>query len=102
MPALLFEAGGQRYGLDVSHIIEILPAVPLRGLAGVPYYVAGLLRYRGAVVPVLDISRLLGGASAVSRLSTRLVIVRYKIPGTPGIPGAPAAGERVLGLLVEH
>lgn len=91
--ALLFEVAGQRYGLDVSQIVEVVPTVLLRKLPSVPNQIAGVFCYRGAIVPVIDLSQLLGGAPAAQRLSTRVALVRY--PGTSG-------AEHVLGLLVEH
>ncbi len=92
MTALLFDVAGRWYGLDVSQIIEVVPAVHLREIAGVPAYVAGVLRYRGSIVPVVDVNRVLCGAPVRARFSTRLVLVRY--------PGG-AGEEHVLGLLVE-
>ena len=93
MTALLFEAGRQRYALDVAPIVEVVPAVRLRALAGVPPSVAGVLRYRGAVVPVVDVSQVLTGQPSRPSFSTRLVIVHHP---------APSGDERLLGLLVER
>jgi chemotaxis-related protein WspB len=93
MIALTFEVDGQRYGLDISQIVEVVPAVRLRRLPGVPDYVAGIFRFRGAHVPVIDLNRLIGGQQAVPRLSTRLVVVRH--PGPTGV-------GRLLGLVAEH
>jgi len=92
MIALLFGVAGQRYGLDVSQVLEVVPAVRLRAIAGVPDFVAGIFRYKGAIVPVLDLNQMLSGKPAEKRYSTRIVLVRY-----PGQTGA----EQVLGLLVE-
>jgi chemotaxis-related protein WspB len=93
MIALTFEVGGQRYGLDISQVVEVVPAVRLRRLPGVPDYVAGIFRFRGAHVPVIDLNALIGGSPAVPRLSTRLMLVRH--------PG-PAGEGRLLGLLAER
>jgi len=93
MMVLTFEANGQKYGLDVQQIVEILPAVPLRRLSHVPEYVAGVFRHRGITVPVIDLSLLIGGKPATPLLSTRIVVVRH--------PGPSGAG-RPLGLLAEH
>ena len=93
MIALTFEIDGQRYGLDISQVVEVVPAVRLRRLPGVPDYVAGIFRFRGAHVPVIDLNGLIGGKPAVPRLSTRLVLVRH--------PG-PAGVGRLLGLLAER
>lgn len=92
LTALLFEVANQRYGLDVSEILEVVPAVDLRKLPGVPASVAGVFCYRGAIVPVLDLSQMLVGRPAQQRFSTRIVLVRY---------AGASGGEHVLGLLVE-
>ncbi len=93
MLALIFEVAGQKYGLDATQILEVLPAVPLRLLPRVPEYVAGVFRYRGSLVPVIDLSRLIGGQPAEALMSTRIVLVRH--------PGPSGAG-RALGLLAER
>jgi len=93
MLALIFEVNGQKYGLDATQILEVLPAVPLRLLSRVPEYVAGVFRYRGMMVPVIDLSQLIGGKPAAALMSTRIVLVRH--------PGPSGAG-RPLGLLAER
>lgn len=89
---LKFDAGGQQYGLDLSDILEVVPAVPLRLIPGAPKEVAGVFHYRGEMVPVLDVTKMLTGGSAGSRFSTRIVLVKY--------PDA-LAQVQTLGLLVE-
>ena len=93
MTALLFEVAGQRYGLDVSQVIEVVPAVRLRAIPALPGMVAGVFRYKGAIVPVLDLNHMLCGVPAERRYSTRIVLVQYS---------ARAGSEQVLGLLVER
>jgi len=93
-PALLvLDVQGQRYGLDVSAVVEVVPTVRLRPLPGTPPSVAGLCRYRGSLVPVLDLSQMLTGAPAAQRYSTRIVIVTYRGPG---------GSDHLLGLLAER
>jgi chemotaxis-related protein WspB len=90
---LVFESAGQRYGLDVADIVEVVPAVPLQPLPGTPPMVAGLCRYRGSLMPVLDVNQMLGGPPAARRYSTRIVVVRYR---------NQAGAEHLLGLLAER
>jgi chemotaxis-related protein WspB len=89
MLLLVFEAGEQRFGLDVSRIAEVLPAPLLRPILSAPDYVAGLFDYHGTIVPVIDMSRLLAGEPARQLLSTRVVLVDYD-------------GSHLLGLLAER
>jgi chemotaxis-related protein WspB len=93
LTGLIFEAGRQRYGLDVEDILEVVPAVRLRTLPGLPNYVAGIFSYRGELVPVLDLSMMLSGVAVTEHFSTRIVLVRYSIDGKD---------PQTLGLLVER
>jgi len=93
MLALTFEVDSQKYGLDVTQILEVLPVVPLRRLPHAPDYVSGVFVYRGNTVPVIDLSRLIGKRAAQALLSTRIVLVRH--------PG-PSGKGRALGLLAER
>jgi chemotaxis-related protein WspB len=93
MVALLFEIDGQRYGLDVTQVLKLLPSVRLRPLPRVPKYVAGVFRYRDTMVPVIDLSQLIKGRPVPDLLSTRIILVRH--PGPSGV-------GRVLGLLAER
>ena len=40
---------------------EVLPRLPLKPIAQAPHWVAGVFAYRGAVVPVIDLSALTFG-----------------------------------------
>jgi purine-binding chemotaxis protein CheW len=52
---LVFEVGGQRYGLPAPGVREIVRAVTLTPLPRMPAIVEGVINLRGTVVPVLDI-----------------------------------------------
>jgi chemotaxis-related protein WspB len=74
---LLFEMGNQRYAMDVRQIAVVLPLIAVRRIPEAPPAVAGLVNYRGAPVPVIDVSQLTLGRPSTRRLSTRLVLVNY-------------------------
>jgi len=93
MVAMLFEVDGQRYGLDATQVLKVLPSVRLRRLPRVPDYVAGVFQYRGAMVPVIDLTQLIKGRPAAAILSTRIILVRHS---------GPSGQERALGLLAER
>ena len=94
MLLLIVEAGGTRYGLPASRIVEVIPVPVLRSLPGLPALVTGVFSYHGRVVPVIDLSMLLTGRPAKLLLSTRIVLVSFP----PLRPGEPIW----LGLLAEH
>lgn len=77
MLMLLFHLGKDLYALDSSHVVEVVPCVPLRTLHQMPEYMAGLLNYRGVIVPVLDLCHWMRGTPSASRLSTRMIMVRH-------------------------
>jgi chemotaxis-related protein WspB len=74
---LIFELGNDRYALDVRQIAEVLPLVSFKQVPRAPQAMNGLFNYRGAPVPVIDLSQLTLGRPAARRLSTRLVLVHY-------------------------
>jgi len=91
---LVFRIGNERYALKAVEVAEVLPRLPLKPIAHAPDWVAGVFAYRGAVVPVIDLSALTFGAQAQARTSTRLVLVNYRPDET---------GEtQLLGLILEQ
>jgi chemotaxis-related protein WspB len=89
---LVFQQGAHRYAIDASRIAEVLPLVTITAIARAPEEVAGIFVYRGAPVPVIDLSQLFEGRPAERRLSTRVIIVHY--PNGTG-------DTRLLGLIAE-
>lgn len=90
---LLFQAGDRLYAIDSAQVVEVIPIVALRPLDQVPDYVAGVFNYRGDLVPVVDLCRLLNHTDCCSRFSTRITIVRYSVSdGT----------QKWLGLMTER
>ena len=92
MMILLFSVGDDKYGINVRNVTEVLPSVALKHFPNGPAYVAGLLNYRGQVVPVIDLTLLMAAQVSRNRISSRIVIVDY-----------PCEGEThyLLGLLIE-
>src|SRR5688572_14410489 len=90
MLLLVLKVGGDRYALDVRQIVEVLQMVSVTPIPLASEDMAGVIEYRRAQVPVIDLSQWLCGRPAPRRLSTRVVLVRH-----------PDASERLLGLIVE-
>ena len=91
---LVFRIGNERFALQAIEVAEVLPRLPLKPIAQAPAWVAGVFAYRGAVVPVIDLSALTFGAPAQARTSTRLVLVNYRADDT--------AQAQLLGLILEQ
>ncbi len=90
---LLFQISGDRYALESSRLVEVLPLVELKKVPQAVRGVAGIFNYRGTPVPVLDLSELMLGHPAALRLSTRIILTRY--PDGLG-------GTDILGLIAER
>lgn len=86
---VLFRLGDDLCALDAREVVEILPLVKTRPLPRAPAGIAGLIDYRGTVLPVVDVSLLALGRPHAEFLSTRIVVVHY-------------ASGRLLGVIVEH
>ncbi|RON39507.1 chemotaxis protein CheW [Pseudomonas brassicacearum] len=91
---LVFRIGNERYALQAIEVAEVLPRLPLKPIPRAPEWVAGVFAYRGAVVPVIDLSALTFGQPAQARTSTRLVLVNYR-------PDEFAEAQ-LLGLILEQ
>ena len=76
MLALCLSIQNELYAIPARDVVEVVPQVLLRSLPGAPRYVAGLLAYRGALLPVVDLSRRLIDIAARSCLSARIVVVQ--------------------------
>ena len=96
MLLLRFQTGKERYGLDVSRIIEVIPMVVFLPLSHVDSAVAGIFNYHGTMVPVIDLTVLLAGYPSRPLFSTRVILVDY-----PGWPGQDDE-RHILGLLAER
>jgi chemotaxis-related protein WspB len=88
MLVLTLQVGEHRLALDIRRVTEVVPRVRLTRPASSPAWLAGVFVYRGQVVPVLDLHRLVGAGECPLHLSSRIILV-------------PLAGDedRQLGLL---
>jgi chemotaxis-related protein WspB len=92
MLLIMCHAGANRYAIDSRHVGEVLPRANLHRLTGSPPWLAGLLIYRGAATPVVDLTQLTEGRPCPNRLSSRIIVLRTELEGLP----------RRLGVLAER
>ena len=69
------EVRGQIYGVDVQQVREIVRSQALTPLPRAPELVEGVLDLRGAIVPVIDLGRALGGEPVGHCAEARIAIV---------------------------
>jgi chemotaxis-related protein WspB len=68
--------GDAAWGFDARDVVSVVPAVVRRPVPQAPPVVAGLVRWRGGLLPVLDLGVLLGGTPCRERLDTRILVLR--------------------------
>lgn len=93
MLTISFTIGEDKYAIDSSRIIEVIPWVKLKKLPHSPDFVAGLLNYRGIIAPVIDLTQLMVGRFSKQCLSTRIILVDYY---------GKSNKRHTLGILVER
>ena len=57
---LVFSLGGDRYGVETASVLEVFRLRELTPVPCTPGFMPGVLSYRGRILPVLDLHRLLG------------------------------------------
>jgi len=64
--SLICRVHGRLCALPLRHVTETMRPLSIEVVAGAPHFVLGLAVIRGEPIPVVDASRLLGGADAPS------------------------------------
>ncbi|GBC63405.1 chemotaxis protein CheW [Desulfonema ishimotonii] len=93
MLALLFYLGDVMHTIACERVREIVPMMTLRAVSHAPDFFAGFFSYRGGIVPVIDLRRLVQGKPCHMRLSTRIILADYAGAGHPNF---------LLGLMAER
>ncbi|MBL1177242.1 chemotaxis protein CheW [Pantanalinema sp. GBBB05] len=93
MLMLVFYIGKNLYAIESSRVVEVIPRLTYREVHHVPEYVAGVFNYRGSIVPVIDLCRLIRGIPSKGFLSTRVMMVSYP---------QPDGALRYVGLMAER
>jgi purine-binding chemotaxis protein CheW len=70
-----FRVGEAEYALDVAHVREVVRWQAATPLPKSPRLIEGVIDLRGAVVPVVDLGRVLGAAGVTPSPSARIAIV---------------------------
>ncbi len=70
-----FEVCGQCYAIEVGQIREIVRWQPVTALPNAPALIDGVIDLRGAVIPVVDMGRALGGDPTRVGPATRILVL---------------------------
>jgi chemotaxis-related protein WspB len=83
MLLIMCHVGVNRYAFESRHVLEVLPQVNLHRLTGSPPWLAGLLIFRGAAVPVIDFTQLMQSVPCPNRFNSRIAILQIVLKGIP-------------------
>jgi purine-binding chemotaxis protein CheW len=73
---LVFEVGGRAHALEAASIEEIAAAVTITPIPGAPDSIEGVIDYRGRMIAVLDLRKLLSLPPKALMPSDHLIIAR--------------------------
>ena len=71
---LSFALGQQEFGIDISHVREIIGRMPIRSMPGRPPFVKGVINLRDKVIPVMEL-RLRFGMEGIEATDRSCIIV---------------------------
>ncbi|HTL17106.1 MAG TPA: chemotaxis protein CheW [Patescibacteria group bacterium] len=90
---LIFQLRNDRYAIEASRVVEVLPLLELKRLPQAPKGVAGIFNLRGRPIPAIDLSELAFSRAACERLTTRIIVINH----------TDSRGKtQPLGLIAEH
>jgi chemotaxis-related protein WspB len=93
MLMLVFNIADNLYAIDSARVVEVIPRISYRAVHHVPAHIVGVFNYRGAIVPVIDLCKLIRGQSSRDFLSTRVMMVGNQ---------QPDGSHRYIGLMAER
>lgn len=73
---LVFSCGGSHYALPAELSSEVVGLPALTAVPGGPRHLLGVFAHRGEVLPVIDLSLLLGGAAGAYKRAVVLRLTR--------------------------
>jgi purine-binding chemotaxis protein CheW len=74
---ITFALGDEWYGIDIANVKEISKVIDIYFIPSAPNHIAGTINLRGAIVPVIDLSRFLGLSNLPAATDTSIVVVEH-------------------------
>jgi len=72
---VLFELGGEIYGVDISAVFEIIRMQAITRVPKAPFFVEGVINLRGKVIPIVDMRKRFGLPKAEQNKDNRIMVV---------------------------
>ncbi|OAS87496.1 MULTISPECIES: chemotaxis protein CheW [Metabacillus] len=73
---VVFRAGNEEYGLPIEHVISIEKLENINIIPNMPYYMKGVVKVRGELIPVLDLNRILYQDDTFGDDNAKLIVVQ--------------------------
>jgi chemotaxis signal transduction protein len=73
--AIVVRLGHARYAVPMADVAEVIPVPRVTRVPGMPIWLAGVVNWRGHVLPLLDLRSLLGEPSSPLPTSSRVVVL---------------------------
>ncbi len=98
LPTLVVTVGSRACAIPLTHVIETMRPLPIESLADMPPFVVGVSIVRGAPVPVVSVSALVGAPAghAPTRFVTLRVDARSVALAVDAVEGIVALDATVL------
>lgn len=93
MNVVVFTVDQLQFALPAAQTVEVIPVVNTRPVAQMPACVLGLIDYRGSLIPLIDLSKLLRIPARELTMAHRILVLRPSMERQ-----APPFGA----LLVDH
>lgn len=94
MHVVVWTLDDRRYATSSAAVVEVIPVVQSRPIAGSEPWLRGLFDYRGELLPLVDSARLFEREAGDYRMSSRILVLQ--------VDSIEGDGQRRLGLLVER
>jgi purine-binding chemotaxis protein CheW len=88
---LIFELGGEEFGISVLQVKEIMKMQQITMVPKAPHFLQGVINLRGRIVPVMNLRRKFGMSEQGDTERTCIVVVRSDTE----------AGEQPMGIIVD-
>lgn len=84
---ILFALGKNTYGVPIGQVTSIVRPESLTRVPDAPFFVEGVMNFRGTIIPVIDVRKRFGMESAAATKDSRVIVV--------------SSGELTVGMFVD-
>lgn len=70
-----FTAAGEKFGVDIARVQEIIRTVEITKVPSAPFFCEGIISLRGKVIPIISLRRRFGKPDKQKDSATRIIVV---------------------------